>query len=121
MYSETEIKEWSTTIDNLKQENVILKNRLSEVVKGTLSNSLIDSAESFQQKFINKDQVIDLLRHDISDLLAGISKRNMAGDNDDKISLLRRDVQRIVLEFNKMKSSFERFLSQLTRQHFPKS
>lgn len=113
MYSETEIKTWLSIVDNLKQGNVFLKNRLSEAVKGPLSDSLIDSAESFQQNFINKDQIIDLLRHDITDLLAGLSKRTMADNNDDKISLLHRDVERIVLEFDKMKYSFEHFLSQL--------
>lgn len=107
------IRSWTTALEKLRQENVQLKNRLSTAIQQQVSRSFLDEAELFQQRFIDKDQVIDLLRHDIS-LLARKSMhtgQKATESSGNKARLLAKDIRTLVEEFNLMRDSFNQCLA----------
>jgi len=114
-FSMPDIREWLTVLDNLRQENIALKYRLSEAVRQSISRPFIETAEIFQQKSVDKDQLIDLLRHDIANLLIKM-KFNDVVDNDAAVlqqqaRTLETDVQKVVSGFEQMKQAFDQYLT----------
>ena len=62
-----ENKTWNRMLEFFKQENILFKNRLSEVVDNSTDKGFLALAEHFQNRFIIKDEYIDELRHDINE------------------------------------------------------
>ncbi len=107
------IRSWTTTLEKLRQENILLKNRLSVAVQQQESRTFLEEAESFQQRFVDKDQVIDLLRHDIS-ILAWKNRQLVFAGIDKPLLLLARDIATLVAEFDQMREAFHRCLAEYT-------
>ncbi|ANH80840.1 hypothetical protein A8C56_07465 [Niabella ginsenosidivorans] len=106
--------EWLVALNELKVENILLKNRLSETISGQVDLKFIEQAECFQQRFVEKDQVIDLLRHEISILLQKVSDRGkITNSGKFQCAVLERDIHRLVYEFQQMKISFISLLSRI--------
>lgn len=104
---------WLATLEGLKQDNIIMKNRLSDVLKKEVEHSFVEKAEFFQQLFIDKEQILDLLRHDITALEINLDKSGQDKSNDnlfEHAQLLENELMRVVFEFNQMKILFEHFL-----------
>jgi len=110
---------WERLLDFFKQENAILKNRLSEVVDQLTDKDFIELAEHFQNVFIIKDEFIDELRHDINDheillntLLASTDERA-----DKKIlkkqEKLRNEMEALEKDFMKDKNQFNKYLASI--------
>lgn len=109
-----ENKTWSRMIEFFKQENIILKNRLSEVVDHSSDKEFLALAEQFQNKFILKDDYIDELRHDInSQDMNLINSTNILLD----IKLLKRqeklrnEMEYFEKDFNQLRNEFNKYLS----------
>jgi len=109
-----ELDTWSRLLDYLQQENVYFKNLLSYVIKNDKGNTLLEKAEYFQNKFVNKDAVIVLLRQDISEQIKWIEK----GGNDDQTDLylkkhkrLNQDIDKLEEEFKRLKIDFSDYVS----------
>jgi hypothetical protein len=116
------IKEWLSILDGLRQENVLLKSRLSNALQQKVSRSFIETAEDFQQKFISKDQLIDLLRHEMTGLLERsviIIKEEKANTFQSRYETLEKDMQRLITEFHLMKTAFGRSLPEKLEQDPP--
>lgn len=115
MWYKTEAKNGLSILDCIMQENIILKNRLSNAVQQEVSKAYIERAENFQQRFIEKDQIVELLRHEINTLL--MSHYNHSHSQEEinlvrkRFLLLKRDIQKVKDEFDFLKSSFEEYLS----------
>lgn len=60
-----EIHSWIRLIEFLNQENMHLKNRLSEVIDQIKDRENLALAEHFQNLFIIKDDVYDHILHDL--------------------------------------------------------
>lgn len=111
-----ENKTWGRLLDFFKQENTILKNRLSEVVDQTAGKTFLALAEQFQNKFIIKDEYIDELRHDINALDFDLVNRK---DNvvDNKLlkrqEKMRNEMEYFENDFSKLKNEFNKYLSAL--------
>ncbi len=111
-----ELDTWLRALEYLREENVHLKNHLSNIAVHDLDRSLLDRVEYFQNQFLNKDALIALLRHEIAD-----QKRTAEKSKDDhhfhepdttrRQDKLRRDMETTEREFNKLKSEFNRFVS----------
>ena len=65
---QVEVNTWKRLLNFFRDENVYLKNRLSEILKNGFDRKLLEEFENFQTKFINQDEVISFLRNDIADL-----------------------------------------------------
>ena len=110
---------WERLLDFFKQENAILKTRLSEVVDQLTDKDFIELAEHFQNIFIIKDEFIDELRHDINNheillntLLASTDERA-----DKKIlkkqEKLRNEMEALEKDFTKDKNQFNKYLASI--------
>lgn len=109
-----ENKTWSRLLDFFKQENTILKNRLSEVVDHNSEKDFITLAEQFQNRFILKDEYIDELRHDInSQNLDLINHKEGLVDNKllKRQEKLRNEMEYFEKDFNQLKNEFNKYLS----------
>ncbi len=59
-----ELSAWVRTLDYHQQENVHLKNLLAEILKDS-SQELPDKVEYYQNRLINNDTLLAIIRHDI--------------------------------------------------------
>lgn len=99
-------------------ENIYLKNRLSEILKNGFDKKLLDYLEYFQTKFIKEDERIGLLRDDI----AGIDKILLYTDTtyckvvhetDKKLARLRNNILTAEKQFSELKSEFSNYLMKM--------
>lgn len=106
-----ELDTWHRTLNYIQQENIHLKNRLSEIIKNGMDDTLLEQVEYFQSQFLNKDAIIILLRQDIA------QERGLDGNLPDKKNWkkhdkLRKDMGMMESEFSKLKFDFNNYLSQ---------
>lgn len=59
-----ELSAWARALDYHQQENVYLKNLLAEIIKNT-HEELPDKMEYYQNRLINNDTLLTIIRHDI--------------------------------------------------------
>ena len=112
-----ENKTWERLLDFFKQENTILKNRLSEVVDTTTDKEFLTLAEHFQNIFITKDEFIEELKDDIkaqSTALHNATRLN--GENTDNRYIkrqekLRNEMESLEKSFSKDKNEFNKYLA----------
>ena len=63
-----EIDTWKRMLSFMEEENIHLKNRLSDVLKDRFDKKMLDNVEGFQNSFIKGDQLLSLLKKDLADL-----------------------------------------------------
>lgn len=108
-----EVDTWLRTLDYLQQENIYLKNRVADLLKYEMNNGILEKVEFFHNKFIDKDAVLSLLRHDIAQLADNIERANGNGMSKQmllKEEHLRRDMEKMEVEFGKLKSDFNQYV-----------
>lgn len=107
-----EVRQWLAILDELRQMNILLKNRLVFALQQEVNRTFIEIAEQYHQQFIDKDQLIRLLRHDLTSLLE--DGQRDGGESPDwfaRFFRLEKDMQRIINEFSGMKAAFEYYLT----------
>lgn len=107
------IREWQAVLTSLKQENVVLKGRLSQVLQQEVSKAFLEKAEYYHQRFLFKDQLMELLRHDITDLWQEIKMSSLHPKQQGwqtRFAALEKDMDKLETEFNSMKAAFEQSL-----------
>jgi hypothetical protein len=57
---------WLAMLNELKAANTRFKNKLSEAIRGNVTLSVLEEAELLLQRFVEKDLVLELLRHEIN-------------------------------------------------------
>lgn len=92
---------WLRMLDVIQQENIELKNQLAEMIKNDIGRKSLERAEYYQNEFLNKDTIIALLRHDI------VRQNNTEKLKQEK---LRRDMDLMGKEFNRLKTEFSNYL-----------
>lgn len=108
--AEQEIGKWRQSLYELRLKNSRLKDLLSEAIQREVQLSFIEQAEDFQQKFIDKDQVIELLRRDLNYISARAHTGAYSEDDRQQLSVLDRDIRKFLHEFREMEHSFRTFL-----------
>lgn len=98
----------------LKEENIVLKNRLSEILKDSFDKNLLEQAELFHTDFIRKDERIHLLRNDLAGLDSLLVKttngeKNAAVEIDGRLLELRNNINIAENQFIKMQSDFNKY------------
>lgn len=104
---------WLKTLERLRLENLLLKNRLIEIIRKDISKDQLEKAEFFQGLFLDKDTVIALLRRDIARMTATapmLPERNGYMTERNK---LKEDVYRMEKEFSSVKDQFNRFVLEI--------
>jgi hypothetical protein len=102
-----ELYTWIRTLDYLQQENVYLKNHIADIIRHGISAGELEHLENFQNRFINKDAILALLRHDIVDQI----KLTERVKGKAKLDKLRKDMRQIESEFSNLKFEFNNYLA----------
>lgn len=114
----SEQESWQHTLDYILQQNIELKNSLSAIDSRMIDADVLEQLEKFQNRFIEKDVLISLLRHDIISL-EELLKNDYSNELQylqivRKHESLKKDIQRLEVEFILLKSKFNIFLNNLT-------
>jgi hypothetical protein len=112
-----ETDSWKRLLCFMQEENVHLKNRLSEVLKDRFNKDLLDELESFQSCFIKEDELIGFLRNEVAEIDAEFVKEIFIDGKinksiDKKINLFRNNLLNAEKRFGKIKLSFNNYLSE---------
>ncbi|MEX6690907.1 hypothetical protein QTN47_25585 [Danxiaibacter flavus] len=110
-----EIDMWKRLLAFMMDENIFLKNRLIEILKGSFNNVNISNIEDFQNCFVKKDETINVLRNDLAEIdkliFADIDFDNTANTNiHNKLENIRKHISLLEKEFSQLKIEFNRYL-----------
>lgn len=113
----SEQEAWQHTLDYILLQNIDLKNSLSRIDEQVIDTGVLEQLEKFQNRFLEKDVLISLLRHDIISLEELL--RNEFSNEVQYLQIihkhegLKKDIQRLEVEFILLKSKFNLFLAGL--------
>ncbi|HSQ44858.1 MAG TPA: hypothetical protein VLM16_07660 [Ginsengibacter sp.] len=111
-----EVNTWKRLLNFFKEENVYLKNRLSDILKNGFERKFLDEFENFQTKFVKQDEVISLLRNDTAELDKLLN--NYLNDGiidesvDKKLAHLRNNMANYERQFFQLQLNFNTYLAE---------
>jgi hypothetical protein len=99
----------------MEDENIYLKNRLSEVLKEEKESDLLEELELFQSRFIRYDVIISIARNDIAEFESvpeqgAAEKSEVKESHILKLKKMRAEFLILSTEFSNLKSGFNAFL-----------
>lgn len=111
-----EINSWKRLLDFIMDENIHLKNRLSEILKERFDKYLLEEVDGFQSRFIRADNLIALLRNEITEVDKLLrhemfKEGNLLKNAEIKVKRLHKNINNAEKQFSRLKSDFHRFLS----------
>ncbi|MGZ8510886.1 MAG: hypothetical protein ACXWV6_12030 [Chitinophagaceae bacterium] len=122
MFTELKLKQlqfesnaWKRLLCFMMDENVHLKNRITEILKNDTDNNLLEEIENFQNNLVRQDEVISLLRHDTAEL-DKLLVREIFEDGaitkeiNKKLKDLRNNISTAEQQFTKVKLEFNNYL-----------
>lgn len=106
---------WKRALSFMREENIHLKNRLSEVLKSKAPKKFVARVEAFHNNFLRQDDLILLLRNDMAEfdqLLASENPQNNIynASIDVKLKKLRNNISIAEEEFKRLKLEFNGYL-----------
>jgi predicted nucleic acid-binding Zn-ribbon protein len=108
---------WKRLLAFMMDENVHLKNRLSEVLKNGSDTTLLGEMENFQNNFVREDELIRLLRKDIAEVdkllvIEVFEDGKIIKHLNKKMKTLRSNITQVEKKFGQLKSDFHSYLSE---------
>ena len=111
-----EINTWKRMLGFMQEENVHLKNRLSDVLKDRFNKNLLDEVEFFQTNFIKEDEVIGLLKSEVAAIDNILKWDLITHENNLLISKgiknVRNNIDAAEKDFTKISIDFNKYLSE---------
>ncbi len=112
-----EAETWKRLLGFMVDENIHLKNRLSEILKDRFDKNLLDEVESFQSRFVKEDEMIGLLRNEVAELDKLLAREifedgSLIHKVDKKLKTLRSNISNAEKQFGKLKTEFNSYLSE---------
>ncbi|HEV2833265.1 MAG TPA: hypothetical protein VGW31_14880 [Hanamia sp.] len=108
---EAQNKAWERSLEFIKQENALLKYRLSEMVDYSDEKDFLQMAECFQNELLLKDDALDKLIKELKNFPDKINGQN-ANENAEKIlyehDKLRNKMAQLEEEFSQLSNEFNR-------------
>lgn len=101
----------------LLDENVHLKHRLANILKFRSDPAFLEHAEDFQSRFVKKDMLLSLLRHDVVDFDTCLNQKKLLNGNlepevKQQLKKIRHNVAQMERQFNKLKQDFNTYVSE---------
>jgi hypothetical protein len=111
-----EINNLKRLLDFMTDENVHLKNRISEILSDRFDTYLLEEVDGFQSSLIREDNLIALLKNEITEVDSLMRKEadrdaGLLKKTEVKLKRLHRNMQTAEKQFGKLKLRFHRFLS----------
>jgi len=104
---------WKRMLSFMVDENIHLKNRLSEILSDQQPNQLLNEIEDYQTRFLKIDELIRILRNDVAELEQSIKEKQDTTDNpsiNNKLSRIRLNIPLVERQLARMKMDFNSFL-----------
>lgn len=103
-------------LEFIVDENIHLKNRISEILSEKFDTFLLEEVDNFQSRLIKEDHLIILLNNEITEINAllatELNKDGAVMKNIEiKLKRLHRNMRIAEKQFGKLKTAFHRFLS----------
>ncbi len=111
---------WKRILEFMTEENIHLKNRLSEILKDDLDQDLLMTAEVFQSSFVREDELIRLLRKDVFAFDQLLTREIFeVGAIVNKVTksfkVIRKNISESETQFNQLKYQFSNYLLEYTQ------
>ena len=112
-----ETETWKRLLGFMTDENIHLKNRLSEILKTNFDHSLLEEVETFHSNFIKEDERISLLKNEVTEL-DKLLVREIFEDGTiirkvgSKLKRVRNNIKNAEVQFNRLKLDFNNYLSE---------
>jgi hypothetical protein len=108
---------WKRLLGFLMEENIHLKNRLSEILKTSFDEKLLEEVENFQSRFMSEDSMISLLRNNVAEfdklLLREVFENGQVKKEvAKKVKIMRKNIENAEAQFSKLKAEFNNYLSE---------
>ena len=108
---------WKRLLGFMIDENVYLKNRVSEVLKNGFDKGLLEEMESFHSRFIKEDDLIGLLRNEVAELDKLLVREifedgQLVKEIDTKLKKLHKNIITAERQLNELKLEFNNYLSE---------
>jgi hypothetical protein len=106
---------WKRQLGFMTDENILLKNRISEVLKNGFNRNLLEQLENFQTRFIKEDELIILLRNQVAELDNNLQAEYLSGGRElqeitDALKILRANIGVAEKHFGRLKLEFYSYL-----------
>ena len=96
-------------------ENIHLKNRLSQILKDDFDKTTLDDLEVFHTSFLRHDELTAILRNDLVELDRCMSKEkdgiSRINEISDRLKQLRNSITHAEAQFSKLKHQFNTYLA----------
>jgi hypothetical protein len=106
-----ECRKWQAILNELRMQNIGLKEKLSFAISHDVSPEFVEQAELYHQMFLDKDQLIDLLRHDMNIILPELSQPETTDNEIHQYIILSKDIEKLISEFHQMEMSLLGFIA----------
>ena len=108
---------WKRLLGFMKDENIHLKNRLSEILKNGFNKNLLEELENFNSRFLKEDELIGLIRHDMAELDKLLLRKTFENGKiieeiGKKLKTIRNNTELAERRFAKVKLEFNNYLSE---------
>lgn len=112
--SKADIERWKKLLNSRMEENVYLKNMLSDILKNNFDQDSLEEIEEFQTRFISEDELIISLRKDVYHLDNLLSVKMLEDGKlektfHSKMQNLQNDIPNSTKRFQILKSAFHDF------------
>lgn len=109
---------WKQLLNARMEENILLKYKISEILKNNFNQNCLEEIEEFQTQFIKEDELINLLRKDVSELdnyilSKALQDGKMEKSFDAKIENLCKDIASSTSRFRASKTAFDNFQNKI--------
>lgn len=98
---EQEYKSWQTSLEFFRQENALLKYRLSEIIDNDVENQFLQMAEYFQNELLLKDEGLKKLISNTRDFLAELSEVKNGKKHQEELVDKQEEMRKEILQFEK--------------------
>ncbi len=112
-----EVETWRRMLSYMQEENIHLKNRLSEVLKDRFDKKMLEVVEVFQSKFIMQDDLITSLKKEVAAIEESMyPKKNssiiITHPSEKNMGAIRGNVEVAEKIFGGIKTDFNHYLSE---------
>ena len=90
---------WKRSLEFYKQENALLKYRLSEMVDKSEGDHFLQTAEYFQSEFLIKDEWLQRLSHSLQSIQEELQRGKGINQAENKASTLQDELRHQIGQF----------------------
>ena len=111
-----EINTWKRLLSFMSEENIQLKNRLSEVLKNNFDKNLLEEVEIYYTNIIKEDELFILLRNEINELDNLLVRKVFEEEEfmknfEKKFRRFSNNIKNSEKQFGKLKMNFNNYLT----------